>query len=128
MDTFNAGVQYNDFKGTVAADISDNVALADYLVSLGKAESDERVVGFRIASGENRGTPVTDVSLVAYLLRSAEFEPAPAAVRALAVRFSPGQALAFFQRFHPVAARRRRGFHRPPLLWPTQRLRLKHTP
>src|SRR3546814_2443741 len=65
MDTFNAGVQYNDFKGTVAADISDNVALADYLVSLGKAESDERVVGFRIASGENRGTPVTDVSLVA---------------------------------------------------------------
>ena len=31
MDTFNAGVQYNDFKGTVAADISDNVALADYL-------------------------------------------------------------------------------------------------
>src|SRR3546814_15769136 len=73
MDTFNAGVQYNDFKGTVAADISDNVALADYLVSLGQAESDERVVGFRIASGENRATPVTDVSLVAYLLRSAEF-------------------------------------------------------
>jgi hypothetical protein len=89
MDTFNAGVQYNDFKGTVAADISDNVALADYLVSLGKAESDERVVGFRIASGENRGTPVTDVSLVAYLLRSAEFEPAPAAVRAVEVRVTP---------------------------------------
>jgi hypothetical protein len=106
MDTFNAGVQYNDFKGTVAADISDNVALADYLVSLGKAESDERVVGFRIASGENRGTPVTDVSLVAYLLRSAEFEPAPAAVRAVEVRVSPGEALAFFKRFDLVATRR----------------------
>ena len=77
MDTFNAGVQYNDFKGTVAADISDNVALADYLVSLGKAEKGERVIGFRIASGENQGTPVTEVSLVAYLLRSTEFEPAP---------------------------------------------------
>src|SRR3546814_11225127 len=75
MDTFNACVQYNDFKGTVAADLSANVALADYLVSLGKAGSDERVVGFRIASGENRGTPVTDVSLVAYLLGSAELEP-----------------------------------------------------
>ena len=47
MDTFNAGVQYNDFTGTVAADISDNVALADFLVSLGKAEEGERVVGFR---------------------------------------------------------------------------------
>lgn len=106
MDTFNAGVQYNDFKGTVAADISDNVALSDYLVSLGKADSDERVVGFRIASGENRGTPVTDVSLVAYLLRSAEFEPAPAAVRAVEVRVTPGEALAFFKRFDLVATRR----------------------
>src|SRR3546814_8178689 len=109
MDTFNAGVQYNDFKGTVAADISDNVALADYLVSLGKAESDERVVGFRIASGENRGTPVTDVSLVAYLLRSAEFEPAPAAMRAVEVRVTPGEALAFFKRFARRSAERRVG-------------------
>lgn len=106
MDTFNAGVQYNDFKGIVAADISDNVAIADYLVSVGKAEKDERVVGFRIASGENRGTPGTEVSLVAYLLRSAEFEPAPAAVRAVEVRVAPGEALAFFKRFDLVATRR----------------------
>ncbi|CAM3066112.1 hypothetical protein SAMN05428950_105128 [Sphingomonas sp. OV641] len=106
MDTFNAGVQYNDFKGTVAADISDNVALAGHLVSLGKAESDERVIGFRIASGENQGTPVTDVSLVAYLLRSAEFEPAPAEVRAVELRITPGEALAFFKRFDLVAVRR----------------------
>ena len=106
MDTFNAGVQYNDFKGTVAADISDNVALAGYLVSVGKAEKDERVVGFRIASGENRGTPVTEVSLVAYLLRSAEFEPAPTAVRAVEVRVTPGEALAFFKRLDLVATRR----------------------
>ena len=106
MDTFSAGVQYNDFKGTVAADISDNVALADFLVSLGKAEQDERVVGFRIASGENRGTPVGEVSLVAYLLRSVEFEPKPAAVRAVEVRISPGEALAFFKRFDLVVTRR----------------------
>ncbi|KTT71777.1 hypothetical protein [Sphingomonas sanguinis] len=86
--------------------MSDNVALADYLVSVGKAEKDERVVGFRIASGENRGTPVTEVSLVAYLLRSAEFEPAPAAVRAVEVRVTPGEALAFFKRFDLVVTRR----------------------
>lgn len=103
MSTFKAGVQYDDFKGTVAADISDNVALASYLVSLGKAEKDERVVAFRISSGENRGIPVTDVSLVAYLLRSAEFEPAPAAVRAVDVCVTPGEALAFFKRFDLVA-------------------------
>lgn len=104
-NNFDAGVQYNDFKGTVAADISDNVALADYLVSRGKAEQDERVVAFRIACGENRGGAVTDVSLVAYLLRSIEFEPAPAAVRAVEVRVTPGEALAFFKRFDLVATR-----------------------
>ncbi|MPS66887.1 MAG: hypothetical protein E2586_00095 [Novosphingobium sp.] len=106
MDTFIAGVQYNDFKGTAAADISDNFALADYLVSLGKAEESERVLGFRITSGENRGIPVTEVSLVAYLLRSAEFEPAPATVRAVEVRVTPGEALAFFKRFDLVVTRR----------------------
>lgn len=106
MDTFNAGVQYDDYKGTVAADISDNVALANFLVSRGKAEKDERVVGFRIASGENQGTPVDDVSLVAYLIRSAEFEPAPATVRAVEVRVTPGEALAFFKRFDLVATQR----------------------
>src|SRR3546814_17357619 len=105
MDTFNAGVQYNDFKGTVAADISDNVALADYLVSLGKAERDERVVGFSIASGENQGTPVTDASLVAYLLRSADFEPDQAAVRAVEVSVTPRAATAFFKRANIMATR-----------------------
>lgn len=103
MDIFSAGVQYNDFKGTVATDISDNIALADYLVTKGKAEKGERVVGFRIASGENRGTPVTDVSFVAYLLRSADFEPTPEAVRAVEIRITPGEALAFFKRFDLVA-------------------------
>ena len=106
MNTFNAGVQYDDFKGTVAADISDNVGLTNFLVSRGKAEENERVVGFRIASGENRGTPVTEVSLVAYLLRSAEFEPAPTAVRAVEVYLTPGEALAFFKRFDLVAMQR----------------------
>lgn len=106
MDTFSAGVQYNDFKGTVAADISDNVALGDHLVSLGKAREGERVVAFRIGSGENRGTPVTEVSLVAYLLQSTEFEPAPLAVRAVEIRITPGEALAFFKRFDLVATHR----------------------
>ncbi len=106
MSTFKAGVQYNDFKGTCAADVSDNAGLASYLVSLGKAEKNERVVGFRVASGENRGTPVEDVSLVAYLLGSDDFEPTPANIRAVEVRVTPSEALAFFKRFDLVAMRR----------------------
>lgn len=106
MDTFSAGVQYNDFQGTVAADISDNVALADYLVSIGQARDGERVVGFRITAGENHGRPVAEVSLVAYLLRTIDFDPAPASVRAVEVRLTPGEALAYFKRFDLVAMRK----------------------
>lgn len=75
-------------------------------MSLGKAEERERVLGFRIASGEKLGIPVTEVLLVAYLLYSAEFEPAPAAARAVEIRVTPGEALAFFKRFDLVATRR----------------------
>lgn len=105
MTTFTASVQYDDFKGAVAADVSDNVAISDYLSSLGKATRDERVIAFRISSGENRGTPVTEVSLVVYLSASKEFEPSPKALRAVEIRVSPGEALAFFKRFDLVAHR-----------------------
>jgi len=105
MNTFSAGVQYNDFKGTVAADISDNVGLSSHLVSLGEATKDERVIAFRVTSGENQGTPVTEGSLVAYLVNSIQHDPAPAAVRAVEIRVTPGVALSFFKRFDLVAMR-----------------------
>jgi hypothetical protein len=103
MGTFTAGVQYDDFKGSVAADISDNVGLRNHLASLGLAQAEERVVAFRISSGENQGIPVTEVSLVAYLLEASEFEPAPKTVRAVEIRVTPGEALRFFKRFDLVA-------------------------
>lgn len=106
MDTFRAGVQYNDFQGTVAADISDNASLTAYLKNSGKAEEGERVVGFRFGSGENHGSPVTEISLVAYLLRSEQFEETPKAVRAVEVIMPPNEVLAFFKRFDLVAVRK----------------------
>ncbi len=106
MATFSASVKYNDLKGTVAADVSDNNALISHLVSLGQAHSDERVVAFRIASGENSGPPVTEVSLVAYLVRSKDLKSAPEEVRAVEISITPGEALAFFKRFDLVALER----------------------
>jgi hypothetical protein len=105
MSTFTAGVQYDDFKGTVAADIADNLSLANHLIEMGKANSDERVVAFRIASSAVRSTPVTDVSLVAYLTDEPQFNPAPKKLRAVEISLTPGEALAFFKRFDLVAKR-----------------------
>ena len=105
MTTFKAGVQYDDFKGTVAADISDTLSISKHLVSLGKASNDERVIAFRIGSSAVSGSAVTDVSLVAYLTDAKEFEPSPISVRAVEVSVTPGEALAFFKRFDLVAKR-----------------------
>jgi len=103
MSTFTASVQYDDFKGTVAADRSDTLSITKHLIALGKAANDERVVAFRITSSGVNNRSVTDVSLVAYLTNSTEFEPAPKAVRAVDISISPGEALAFFKRFDLVA-------------------------
>ena len=105
MDTFKAGVQYDDFKGTVAADVSDSLSISKYLVSLGKANKDDYIIAFRITSSGITVNPVTDVSLVAYLSNSKEFEPSPGTVRAVEVSITPGEALAFFKRFDVVAQR-----------------------
>lgn len=107
MDTFNAGVQYNDFVGTAAADGSDNAPLMDYLQAQGVAEENERVLGIRVASGENGGlVPVETVAIVAYLCAAADLSPQPAKLRAVEVTVSPGQAFAFFKRFDLVISRK----------------------
>lgn len=103
MSTFNASAKYNDFKGSVAADRSDNASIDDHLRAMGLATSAEHVVAFRIASSAVSGNPVTSVSLVAYLSSAQTFEAAPQSLRAVEISLPPGEALAFFKRFDLVA-------------------------
>ncbi|PQJ63399.1 hypothetical protein BTO10_00860 [Vibrio chagasii] len=44
-ETFTASVQYNDQKGTAAADHSDNDCLISWLKDNGHAEDSERLIG-----------------------------------------------------------------------------------
>lgn len=111
MSTFEAGVQYNDFRGSVAADVSDNVALSTYLKQQGLIQSDDLIAGIRIASSGNTGADITSVSLVVYVYSSAEFDPAPANVRAIECQMSPGKALSFFKRFDLVMTRKGQNLH-----------------
>lgn len=106
MSTFEAGVQYNDFVGTVAADISDNVKLLDLFKERELINYGERIVAVRVASGENSGVEVTEVSVVAYLLNEAQFEPMPRAVRAVEVRLPMSVFLSFYKRFDMVMTHR----------------------
>ncbi len=67
MTYFDASVQYNDLKGSVAVDRSDSVSMIDFLQTEQIAKKDERIVAIRVGIGENHGAEVSDVALVAYL-------------------------------------------------------------
>lgn len=100
MSTFIAGVQYNDFKGTVAADRSDNIDLVDYLAELKLAEPGERIVGYRISFTENPGNEVSR-GVVVYLQAGSFDEPADT-IRAVDVDMPIQKLFAYFKRFDLV--------------------------
>lgn len=55
METFRASVQYNDLKGSAAADRADMTDAANWLKANGHI-TDEFVVGISMWAGENHGT------------------------------------------------------------------------
>ncbi|MEM1341062.1 MAG: hypothetical protein AAGF68_02005 [Pseudomonadota bacterium] len=100
MAIFQAGVQYNDIEGTVAADRSDNLAIADHLTEKGLANPDERVVGYRISFSENQGKEI-DAGVVFYLQEGSFDDPA-ATIRAIDVAMPHATLFKFFKRFDLV--------------------------
>lgn len=64
---FQAGTQYNDFVGTVAADRSDSLDFAEYLRGKGLLRDNEHLVGFEIVFNENSGAAMPNPGIVAYL-------------------------------------------------------------
>lgn len=101
-DVFQDGVQYNDFKGTVAADRSDEVSFADYLREVGLANEGERVVGIRVGFGGNHGAEIQQPGVVVYLLEADKFVERPERVRAVELDMPTGKLFSFFKRFDLV--------------------------
>lgn len=62
METFKASVQYNDLKGSAAADRADMTDAANWLKDNGYI-NDEFVVGISMWAGENHGTHKDPVSV-----------------------------------------------------------------
>ena len=100
MSTFTAGVQYNDFKGSVAADRADNVGLDDYLSGLGLAKPGERFVGCRISFNENSGREISPGVLV--YLQAGSFDDPASTIRAIDVKMPTQKFFSFFKRFDMV--------------------------
>lgn len=100
MEIFKAGVQYNDYKGTVAADRSDTKSLSDHLVKMGLCSQDERVVAIRTGFGGNDGHEISP-SFVFYLQEGSHDDPANV-IRAIDVKMPFATFFSFFKRFDMV--------------------------
>ncbi|WP_223010968.1 hypothetical protein [Sphingomonas yunnanensis] len=106
MNIFVAGVQYDDFEGTVAADIAENSDLLRHLEELGLAQQGERIAAVRLTASSLSPGDVEDCSLVAYLCSAASFEERPSEVRAVETRITPAKLLSFYKRFDLVMVRK----------------------
>ncbi|WP_306002456.1 hypothetical protein [Brevundimonas sp. C43] len=77
MSTFTAGVHYDDFKGSVAADVSDKLSISEHLVVMGNPKHDEPVVAFSISSSGISGQTCHRPVAGCVPDRRQAFEPAP---------------------------------------------------
>lgn len=100
MSTFIAGVRYNDFKGSVAADRSDNIAFIDFLSEKNLSQPGERVVGYRLTFNENPGREV--VPGVVVYLRAGSYDDPANTIRAVELSISTTELFAYFKRFDLV--------------------------
>jgi hypothetical protein len=109
MSIFKAGVQYDDFTGTVAADIADRVEMLKHLQEKGLAKDTEGVVGYRIVFGGNHGREIEQPGIVVYL-REGGFDKPSSMVRAVDVPMSTAKFFSFFKRFDLVMTQKGMSF------------------
>lgn len=100
MSDFVASVQYNDFKGSVAADRSDTESMKEYLVEQGHATNDERVIGYRISFNGNHGNEYEPGVLI--YLQKGSFDEPDKIIRAVHIIMSGPKFFSFFKRFSLV--------------------------
>lgn len=76
MTTFRAGVQYNDWKGTAAADDADRNDIGKLLRERGALSDDEFLVGIELWLGEMHGDEVENPSVSALIINAEDYEAA----------------------------------------------------
>ncbi|MDH3997665.1 MAG: hypothetical protein OET90_02395 [Desulfuromonadales bacterium] len=109
MERFQASVQYNDMKGTAAADGANPGDLGAYLLRHGYINDGEFVMGVTMSVGENRGThtdPVYVKFLVSglrgndNLVETIQASDDPIPVKEVCVDMNITDFLALFKRFN----------------------------
>lgn len=104
QETFTAGVQYDDYKGTVAADNADMKTLSDHLAKAGHIQSDDFLLGIEVYSGAT-----IDKSITVYAITTKSTGPdnladaidsgKPLPVRKISMEMSADEFFSYFKRF-----------------------------
>lgn len=109
METFKAGVQYGDMKGTVAADRHDTTDMKVYLETNNLIQPGEFIAGIYVTTGEVHA-PLGDrpIGVVVYLFKGAGADSfsevmkssAPLKLRSLDLEMQPSDFFSLFKRFN----------------------------
>ena len=112
--TFRASVQYNDWKGSSAADDADKNDASDWLKENGHIEDGEFLLGIKMFAGENHGTH-EDPVYVEFLITTPgdydnvkamiEASTGPIEVRSVRVEMALTDFFGFFKRFEVTLSR-----------------------
>ncbi|MEE3316677.1 MAG: hypothetical protein VX202_02865 [Pseudomonadota bacterium] len=101
MNQFVAHVQYDDYKGTVAADRSDESSLVEMLREKGIVNAGERLVALRFSFWENPSRAIEEISLIAYLVNG-ELKQEHEELRAIDFEIPVSEFFRYFKRFDLV--------------------------
>jgi hypothetical protein len=101
MSVFKASVQYNDYKGTVAADRSDDTSMRDYLKELGKFPENSAILGYSIGFNENSSREIEKPGLVVYVGNDMQAGE-PDSIDAIELELTTAQFFKFLKRFSLV--------------------------
>ncbi|MCY0094596.1 hypothetical protein [Hoeflea ulvae] len=107
---FRASVQYNDFRGTAAADRGDNNDLLSHFRDQGYVSEKDVLVAIEFWSGENHSGPVKEMSVTLTVadiqnhttLDDFLADPKRPSLRSVHVDMTNDEFFGFFKRFNVV--------------------------
>lgn len=75
FEVFNAGLQYDDYKGTVACDDTDLSTLKSELRKLFNLEKDSIIIGIKVdANYKGRTSDIDNFSVIIYIPEDQDYE------------------------------------------------------
>lgn len=109
---FRASVQYDDFRGTAAADRGDNNDLLSHFREQGYVSEKDVLVAIEFRSGENHGGPVKEMSVTLTVADLQNYttldnflaDPKRPPLRSINVDMTNDEFFGLFKRFNVVLA------------------------